>query len=159
MVGTLQSDDQLRQTHIRFRKITDYEAYINSIDDGFDAKDAVFNGCIYKLDTPQFNLVNRSQYRNGCDFKRQIIEYRGDNCYIPSNSYCFIKSINYLTNSDYNKQYLDVFRNEKRRSNILTMARIQPCLTKLGDNFGYFNGKKMASKYNRKQYSFKYTQY
>ena len=64
MVGTSKVGDQIRQTHIRFRNITDYEACINAIDEGYDAEDAIFNGYIYKINTPQFNLVNRSQKRS-----------------------------------------------------------------------------------------------
>ena len=48
MVGNLKIGDQIRQTHIRFRNISDYEAYINAIDEGYDAEDAIFNGYIYK---------------------------------------------------------------------------------------------------------------
>ena len=44
MVGNLRVGDQIRQTHIRFRNIIDYVAYINSIDEGYDAEDAIFNG-------------------------------------------------------------------------------------------------------------------
>ena len=79
MVGNLKVGDQIRQTHIRFRNTDDYESYINAIDECYDAKDASFNGYIYKLDTPQFNKVNRKQYCNGCDFKHEIIEYQGNN--------------------------------------------------------------------------------
>ena len=104
----------------------DFEAYINAIDEGYDAEGDVFTGSIFKLNTPQFNKVNRSQYGNGCDFKHEIIEYRGINCYISSIGYCFIKCINYLTKSDYKEQYLDFIRSEQRRSNIMTKARIQP---------------------------------
>ena len=32
MVGYLNVSDQIRETHIRFRNISDYEAYINTID-------------------------------------------------------------------------------------------------------------------------------
>ena len=32
--------------------------FINSIDEGYDAEDAIFNGFIYKINTPQINLVN-----------------------------------------------------------------------------------------------------
>ena len=49
MVGNLKVGDQIRQTHIRFRNISDYEAFINAIDEGYDAEDAIFNGYIYKL--------------------------------------------------------------------------------------------------------------
>ena len=43
----------------------DFEAYIKAIDEDYDADDCIFNGYIYKFDTPQFNKVNRSQYGNG----------------------------------------------------------------------------------------------
>ena len=52
MVGSLKVGDQIRQTHVRFRNMDDFEAYINSIDEGYDAEDAIFNGYIYKIDIP-----------------------------------------------------------------------------------------------------------
>ena len=60
MVGNLKVGDQIRQTHIRFRNMDDFESYINSIDEGYDADDCIFNGYIYKIDTPQFNKVIKS---------------------------------------------------------------------------------------------------
>ena len=139
MIGTLKVGDQIRQTHIRFGIINDYEAYINSIDEGYDADDCIFNGYIYKLNTPQFIKVNRSQYGNGCSFDKIFIEYLGNNCYIPTKGYCFIKCVNYLTGQDYKQQHLDFIRNEKRRSNITTMARIQPFCRANHINLGYYN--------------------
>ena len=140
MDGKLKVGDQIRQTHIKFRNMDDFEAYINSIDQDYDSDDCIFNGYNYKIDTPQFNKVNRSQYGNGCSFSIIIIEYRGNNCYIPTKGYCFVKCIIYLTGQDYKEQYLEFIRNENRRSNIMTMARIQPCLRKLGFDLGYYNG-------------------
>ena len=143
MVGNLKVGDQIRQTHIRFRNTDDFERYINSIDEGYDADDCIFNGYIYKLITPQFNKVNRSQYGNGCNFDKIIVRYQGNNCYIPTKGYCFVKCIKYLTGQDYKEQYLDFIRNEKRRTNILTMAGIQPCLRKLGIDLCYYNGERV----------------
>ena len=140
MVGNLKVGGQIRQTHIRFRNIEDYEAYINSIDEGYDARDAIFNCYFYKLDTPQFNKVNRSQYGNGCDFKHEIIQYRGNDCFIPTKGYCFVKCINFITGQDYKQQYLEFIRNEKRRSNIMTKARIPPFWRANNINLGYFHG-------------------
>ena len=111
MVGRLKVGDQIRQTHIRFRTFDDYESYINSIDEGYETEDAIFNGFIYKLNNPQFNKVNRSQNGNGCDFKHEIIEYQGNNCFIPTKGYCYYKCINFLTGKDYKQQYLDFIRN------------------------------------------------
>ena len=114
-----------------------FEAYINTIDQDYDSEDSVFDGYLYKLNTPQFNEVNRSQYGNGCSFDKIIFEYRGNNCFIPTKGYCFVKCINYLTGQYYKQEILDFIRNEKRRCNIMTMARIQPCLRKLGNDLGY----------------------
>ena len=100
MVGILIVGDQLRQTHIRFRNMIDFETYIKSIDDGYDADDSIFNGYIYKINTPKINKVKRSDFGNGCDFKHEIIEYRGNNCFIPTKGYCFVKCINFLTGQD-----------------------------------------------------------
>ena len=57
MVGNLEIGDQTRQTHIRLRKIFDYEAYIISIDERYDAQDAIFNGFILKIDLIFPNLT------------------------------------------------------------------------------------------------------
>ena len=128
MDGYLKVVDQIRQTVTRFKNMDNFEAYINSIGQDYDSEDAIFNGFIYKLDTPQFKKVNRSQYGNGCDFKHEITEYRGNNCFIPTKGYCFVKCINFLTGEDYKKQYLGFIRSEQRRSNNMTKTRIQPCL-------------------------------
>ena len=143
MVGKMKVGDQIRQTHIRFRNISDYEAYINAHDQDYDSEVAIFTGYIYKINTPQFNKVNRSQYGNGCSFDKIIIEYRGSNCFIPTKGYCFVKCVKYLTGQDYKQEYLDFIRNEKRRSKIMTMARIQPCLKKLDIDLGSYNGEKV----------------
>ena len=105
MVGNLKVGDQIRQTHIRFRNIGDIEFYINSIDGGYDAGDAIFNDSIYKLKTAQFNKANRPQYGNGCCFIHEIIEYRGKKYFIPTKGYCFVKCINFLRGQDYKQQY------------------------------------------------------
>ena len=80
MVGNIKVGDLIRQTHVRFRNMNDFEAYYNSIDEDYDSDDSIFNGYIYKIDTPQFNKMKRSEYGNGCDFKHEIIEYKGNNC-------------------------------------------------------------------------------
>ena len=139
MVGNLKVGNQIRQTHIRFRNMDDFEADINSFDEGYDADDCIFNSYIYKLNIPQFNKVNRSQYGNGCSFDKIFIEYRGNNCFIPTKGHCFVKCINYLTGQNYKQQYLDLIRNEKRGTKIMTKARIQPFCRAININLGYYN--------------------
>ena len=97
------------------------------------------NCFIYKINTPQFSLVNKNLYGKGCHFKHEFIEYQGNNCFKPTKGYCFVKCIIFITGENFKEQFLDFIRNEKRRSNIMTMARIQPCLTNLGIDLGYYN--------------------
>ena len=139
MVGNLKVDDQNRQTNIRFRNMDDFESYINAIDEGYDAEDAIFNGYFYKSNTPQFNRVNRIQYGNGCDFKHKIVEYQGNNCFIPTKGHCFVKCNNFLTGQDYKQQYLGFIRSEQRRLNIMTKARIQQFCRVNIISLGYYN--------------------
>ena len=138
MVGNLKVGDQIRQTIVIFRIMDDFETYINAIDEGYDAEDAIFIGHIYRINNPEFNKVNRIQYGNGCDFKQEIIENRGNNCFIPTKGYCFVKCINFLTGEDYKQQYLEFIRSEQRRTNIMTKTRIQPFCRANKTNLGYY---------------------
>ena len=65
MAGKLSVGDQIREKHVRFRNFFDYQAFINAIDQDYQSEDTIFNGCIYRVKTAQFNLVNTSQYGNG----------------------------------------------------------------------------------------------
>ena len=42
MVGKLSLEEQIRGTHIRFRNKVDFESYVNVIDEGYEAKVAIF---------------------------------------------------------------------------------------------------------------------
>ena len=55
----------------------------------------------------------------------------------------FVKCINFLTGEDYKHHYLDFIRNEKRRSNIMTMARFQAFCGANIIIIGFFIGEKI----------------
>ena len=68
-----------QQTKIRFQNNDDFEIYINAIDNGgYDSEDVIFTGWLYKLNTPEFKKIDRSQYARGTDFKQDIVEYIGN---------------------------------------------------------------------------------
>ena len=118
----------------------DFESYINAIDIDHDGEDVTFTGYVYKLNTPQFNVVRRSVYGRGTNYMQEIVEYHGQNCYIPTSGKCFIKCINYFTKEDYTEEFLTFIRSEQRRSNAMTSARIQPFCKKYNINIGCFDG-------------------
>ena len=140
MVGSLKVGDEVRQTHIRFRNIDEYEAYINSVDEDYDLEKSISCGYFYRINTPQFNKVNRSQYGTGCDFKHEVVEYPGNNCFIPTKGYCFVKCNNFITGEGYKEQNLEFNKSEKRRSNVMTKARNQPLCRARNINLGYWDG-------------------
>ena len=53
------------KTNISFKTMDDFETYDNAIDVEYDSADVTFIGYVYKLNTPQFNVVERSVYSKG----------------------------------------------------------------------------------------------
>ena len=90
-----------------------------------------------------FNLVDRSGYRKCTDNKKDIIEVIGDDCYIPTTSYCFIKSINCLTGQDYKQEALEITWNQQWQSHVMTQARIQPFCKANNITTGLYSGKEL----------------
>ena len=130
-----------QKTNIRFKNVDDFETYIDAIDNGgYDGEDVIFTGWLYKINTPEFKKVNRSQNARGTDFKQDIVEYIGNNCYIPTSGNCFIRCINFFTKTEYTDKFLTFIRTEQRRSSVMISARIQPFCRKYIINIGYYDG-------------------
>ena len=95
MIGFILIGELELETNSRFKNVDDFENYNNAIDNGgYDSEDVIFTGWLYKLNTPEFKIVSRSQYGRGTDFKQDIVDYIGNKCYIPTSGNCFIKCIN-----------------------------------------------------------------
>ena len=79
-------------TAVRFQIIEHYESYNKTIEMDYDADDTIFVGYYYKSNIPDFSKTYRSEYGNRTDFKQDIIEVFGNNCYYSTSGYCFIKN-------------------------------------------------------------------
>ena len=122
MIGQIE-----QKINISFKNVDVFEISINAIDNGgYDSEHVIFTGWLYKLITPESKKVNRSQCAAGTDFKQDIVESIDNNCYIPTSDNYFIKCIIFFTEKNYTQDFLTVIRNEQRRSNVMTSARIQP---------------------------------
>ena len=135
IIGTVE-----HKTNIRFKNMDDFERYINAIDIDYDSEDVTFTGYVYKLNTPHFKVVKRSEYGRGTNYMQEIVEYHGKNCYIPTSGMCFNKCINYFTKKDYTEEFLTFIRSEQRRSNVMTSARVGSFCRKHNINIGCFDG-------------------
>ena len=80
--------------------MNDFERYINATDVDHDSEDVTSTGYVYKMNTPQFNVVRRSAHGKGTDYMQEIVQYRVQNCYILTSGMCFIKCIIYFTEND-----------------------------------------------------------
>ena len=118
----------------------DFESYKNAIDIDYDTEDDTFTGYVYKLNTPQFNVVKPSAYGKGTNYMQEVVVYHGQNCYFPTSGHCFIKCIKYFTQKDYTEEFSTFIRSEKYRSGVMTSARIQPFCRKYKINIGCFDG-------------------
>ena len=128
------------KTNIGFRSMHDFENYINAIDVDYDSEDVTFTGYVYKLNTPQINVVKRNAYGKSTNYMQQIVEYHRQNCYIPTSGKCFIKCINYFTKKDFTDEFLTFIRSDQRRSHVRTSARNQPFCINYNINIGCFDG-------------------
>ena len=90
---------------MRPKNVKHYESYITNIDMDFDADDTIVSGYNYKLNKPEINNVNRSEYGTRTDFWQDFLEFVGHNCYNPTSGFCLIKYINYLTGKDYKQRF------------------------------------------------------
>ena len=93
------------KTKIRFQNTDDFENYINAIDIDYDSEDVILSGYVYKLNTPQFNVAKQNTYAKGTVYMQKIVEYPGQNCYIPNSGKCFIKCINYFSKKIIQKNF------------------------------------------------------
>ena len=114
------------KTNIRFKNMYDFASHRNAIDINFDSEDLIFTGYVYKLNTPQIKIGNRSAYSKSTNYMQKTVEYRGQNCYLPTSGMCFIKCNKYFTKMDFTQEFRDCIRKEKYRSGEMTSARIQP---------------------------------
>ena len=86
------------KTNIRFEIMDDFESYMKGIDVDYDSEDVTFTNYVFIMNTFQFKNVKRSAYgKGGTNYMQEIVEYHGQNCYIPTSRMCFIKCINYFT--------------------------------------------------------------
>ena len=94
-----------KKTNIRFKNVDDFDTYMNAIDIDYDSADVAFSGYVYKLNTPQFKVPKRRASTKRFNYKQEIVEYHGQNCYIPISGHCFIECNKYLTGKDYTEDF------------------------------------------------------
>ena len=107
-----------------FKDSNELAKFIDKILDKYDDHPSIYyTGNIYRY-FRNFKRVNRSEHGRGANEFNNILEYEGDNCYIPSGNGCFLKCINFIFNKDFSIEYFKFIKSYKRRPNVITRCRI-----------------------------------
>ena len=109
----------------RFFKDTDELAkFIDKILDKYDDHPSIkYTGNLYRY-FRNFKRVTRSEHGRGANEFINILEYEGENCYIPSGNGCFLKCKYYIFKKDFSMEYFEFIQSNKRRTNVMTQCRI-----------------------------------
>ena len=109
----------------RFFKVSnDLAKLIVKIVDKYDDHPSTFYiGNIYRY-FRNFKRVSRSEHGRGAKEFNNILQYEGENCYIPSGKASFLKCINYNFKKDFSMEYFEFIQSYKRRPKVMTWWRI-----------------------------------
>ena len=109
----------------RFFKDSDELAkFIDKILDKYDDHPSIYyTGNIYRY-FRNYKRITRSEHGRGANEFNNILEYEGNNCYIPSGNGCFLKCITYIFKRDFSTEYFEFIKSYKRRPNVMSRCRI-----------------------------------
>jgi hypothetical protein len=108
-----------------FVSLSAFENYRNAFNTSSDETEYKYNGYV-RYGEDEFKRLRRSKHGKGENFKFEIKEYIGKNCYIPTAGNCFIKCYLYqetkkmadLTLDEIIKQYGLIYFNTNNNNNI-----------------------------------------
>ena len=95
-------DEKEKETNRSYRNGSELAKFLDKILDNCDYHPSIYyTGIIYRF-FKSFKQVNRSEHERGTNKNNKILEYEGENCFVPSGNGCFLKCIicffkNYFT--------------------------------------------------------------
>ena len=124
----------------RFFKDSDELAkFIDKKLDKYDNHPSIYyTGNIYRY-FRNFKRVTRSEHGRRANEFNYILEYEGENGYIPSEKGCFLKCIHYIFKKDFSTEYFEFIQSYKRRTNVMTRCRIPEFCKRYKIDIGIYN--------------------
>jgi hypothetical protein len=148
-IGTIFENDKtlFRNYEVVFNTVNMLDGYITNMSEKYDLDSWKFSGDMIMSDREKFNIVKKSKKGRGINSYFVINEYMGENCYIPTQDECFIKSYIKMLNLENRKpslvleeefsEFLFSFQS-KNRKGIMTNAKISKFNTKFNETVQYF---------------------
>ena len=122
-----------------FKDSNELANFIHKKLDKFDDHSGIYYAVSLYRYFRKFKRVNRSEYGRGANEFDNILEYEGENCYIPSGIGCFPKYSNYIFKKHFSMDYFEFIQSYKRRTNVLTRCRIPKFCEKYNKDIGIYN--------------------
>ena len=105
-----------------------------------ESLEILFFGELIKY-TSVLSKVIRSNYGTGCNDFQNILEYRGELCFISTANGFFRKCVEYFYNKDFSQEYCEFIHSSDNLKNTMTSAQIQPFCKNYNLNLGVYNMK------------------
>ena len=102
MVDKFSLGDQIRETHIRFRKVDGFESYFNAIDEIMKQKMLFLLVIFTKAILLKITLLIDLNMKMVRILKMKLLNIEEIIVLYQQKGYCFVKCINYLTGEEYN---------------------------------------------------------
>ena len=77
-----------RKTNTRFKNMDDFAKHRSAIDIVYGSEEVTFTWYVCKLNTAQFKVGKQSAYAKSTKYLKEIVECRGQTCYIPTSGLC-----------------------------------------------------------------------
>ena len=115
--------------------------FIDKMLDKYDVHPSIYyTGKIYRY-IRNFKRVSRSEHRRGANEFNNILEYEGDNCYIPNGNGCFLKCVDQIFEKDFSMEYFEFIQSYKKRTNVMTRCRIADFCERYKTDIGIYDPK------------------
>ena len=136
----------LSDYEVTFSNINQFEQYIRNQSEKYDLDSWEFEGSMVLIQQDKFTNHNRSQRGMGINSNFIISEYKGKNCYIPSQDKCFLKCYCYLKNKELSNIESEfekfLFNTQaKNRKGVMTNAKISKFNNCFNESLQYYNPK------------------
>ena len=92
--GKLNIQGDIYKTNFGFESNERYEKFLSNLEEKYNGcKEITFEGDMYFLEEAAFDWVLLNKYGNNVDYLTYVLEFHGENCYIPPGNNCFVKCI------------------------------------------------------------------
>ena len=138
------SDDGEIDNNRFFKDSNELSKFKDKILDKYDDHPSIYyTGNIYGY-FRNFKRVTRSEHGRGANEFKNIQEYEGEKCYIPSGNACFLKRINYIFEKDFSTEYFEFIKSDKRRQNVMSRCKIPEFCKRYKMDIGIYDLKKQG---------------